>query len=298
MKNGYLQEKSYTEKIFYFFLLALTAKVIFSALSYYLILWIYNIDLSLISINSTLTPAAIRAYKLATILDQIGTFLIPVLVFLKLFYKRPYEIIAFNRLKKSHLILLPTLLIIMICSSFWILEINQNIDFSFLPKEFLETVNIQQDFADQIHQSFIGASSKSLLVNLIIMALLPAFCEELAFRGVLQELFIKWSRNIPIGIFISATIFALLHFQINNIFALLFLGALLGYIRLKTKTIWTTIILHFSYNSYSVLSIFLLKNEIDISLNEHKMAMTILLLISVIVLTTLNLYKKKGLKSP
>ena len=113
-----------------------------------------------------------------------------------------------------------------------------------------------------MHHAFVGNSFMSYLFNIIIMAIVPAFCEELAFRGVVQHLCSKWTGKLHLGIVQSSLLFATLHFQFYNFFALLFVGLFFGYLVAYTGTIWITIIIHFLYNLFSLTILFLSKKEI------------------------------------
>jgi membrane protease YdiL (CAAX protease family) len=152
----------------------------------------------------------------------------------------------------------------MVIASSFLLEFNHSIDFSFLGEHTMSLIKDNQQMMDRLHYSFIGTTNQSLIFNFFLMAMLPAVCEEIVFRGVLQYLFTKWSKNIHLGILLSALVFALLHFQFYNIIPLLLLGTLLGYTMAMTKNIWSTILLHFAYNSFSIVSIYCEKKEIQL----------------------------------
>src|SRR6185312_16298514 len=49
------------------------------------------------------------------------------------------------------------------------------------------------------------------VVNLLIMAAIPAFCEELCFRGALQRILIQICRRAWAGILLAAFLFSFLH---------------------------------------------------------------------------------------
>ena len=261
MKNGYLHEKSTVEKLFYFFMLCLIGKLFFSGLSYYASNWIFNCDLNTIIIGKNLETNTLRAYKFAAVLDQIGTFFIPALVFCYFFSKSFLDYLTLHSLKKSLVLIVPASFVIMYFSSILMLEINQKIDFSFLGDEILASFNENQELLEKIHYSFIGISYSNLAGCILVMAVVPAICEELVFRGILQQLLSKWFNNIHLGIVFSAVIFAVLHFQFLNLLALLFIGIFLGYIVCITNNLWTSIILHFLYNLISVFTIFLEKKS-------------------------------------
>ena len=132
MKNGNYNNKSTTEKLFYFFCICLLGKIVFSGLSYYIALWILNVDLASLTQLDGFNNSTIRAYKIAALLDQLGTFLIPAATFCWVFIFRPNQLLNFHKLELTSLYTLPLIFIIMVISSSFLLELNHNIDFSFL----------------------------------------------------------------------------------------------------------------------------------------------------------------------
>ena len=102
----------------------------------------------------------------------------------------------------------------------------------------------------------------NLLMNVGLMAILPAVAEELFFRGILQPLFIRLTKKKWWGILITSVIFSLLHFQIDNLLAILFASVILGLVYEKKMNIYLNMLLHFAFNTFSLLSLFLIKNDV------------------------------------
>ena len=90
-----------------------------------------------------------------------------------------------------------------------------------------------------------------LLLNLLVIALIPAVGEEMTFRGVLQQSLTR-RMNPHVAIFLSAAIFSFFHFQFFGFFPRLFLGILLGYMFYITGSLWTSILMHFVNNGAAV----------------------------------------------
>jgi len=86
------------------------------------------------------------------------------------------------------------------------------------------------------------------LITVVTVALQPAIFEELAFRGVMQEGLNKITDSRQ-AIFISAFLFTLLHMSFISFFWLMPFALWLGYIRMKEKTIWYGMIIHFCFNT-------------------------------------------------
>ena len=90
-----------------------------------------------------------------------------------------------------------------------------------------------------------------LLLNLVVIALIPAIGEEMTFRGVLQQSLTR-RMNPHVAIFLSAAIFSFFHFQFYGFLPRMFLGLLLGYMFYITGSLWTSILMHFVNNGASV----------------------------------------------
>jgi hypothetical protein len=115
-----------------------------------------------------------------------------------------------------------------------------------------------EDQADKITKAFLATrSSSDLLLNLFMIGLVPAVGEELLFRGVVQQLFKKLTRNSHAAIWISAAIFSALHVQFFGFLPRMVLGAMFGYMLEWSGTLWLPIIAHFINNSTAVIAYYL-----------------------------------------
>ena len=96
-----------------------------------------------------------------------------------------------------------------------------------------------------------------LLLNLLIIALIPAIGEELTFRGVLQQSLTRGMKNPHVAIILSAAIFSFIHFQFYGFLPRMFLGILLGYMFYVSGSLWTSMLMHFVNNGTAVVLYYL-----------------------------------------
>ena len=96
-----------------------------------------------------------------------------------------------------------------------------------------------------------------LLLNLMLLAIIPAFCEELLFRGVFQRIFIDLFRNHHLGVWITAIIFSSIHLQFFGFLPRLILGLVFGYLFYWSGNIWYPVMAHFINNAVPVVSAYL-----------------------------------------
>jgi membrane protease YdiL (CAAX protease family) len=108
---------------------------------------------------------------------------------------------------------------------------------------------------------------------LVIMAFFPALFEEVFFRGVMQNLFIKWWKAPLIAIIMTSLIFSLVHTSIYFFLSRAVLGFVLGMLYYKTKNIWVPVMVHFINNALAVSQLFWMSqtgqkvdvNKLDVS---------------------------------
>lgn len=88
------------------------------------------------------------------------------------------------------------------------------------------------------------------IVDILLVAILPAVCEEFMHRGII----LQGSKNLGYkkAIFYSAILFGLIHLNIEQFFYAAILGVVLAIITIATKNIWPAIIVHFVNNAIVV----------------------------------------------
>ncbi|NGM65560.1 CPBP family intramembrane glutamic endopeptidase [Sphingobacterium sp. SGR-19] len=92
-----------------------------------------------------------------------------------------------------------------------------------------------------------------LLLNIVVMAILPAIGEELFFRGALQQIGTRIFKNEYVAIWLVALVFSAIHIQFYGFFPRLLLGVFFGYMVVWTRNIWTAVIAHFVNNGMVVI---------------------------------------------
>lgn len=128
-----------------------------------------------------------------------------------------------------------------------VLRWNQTLDFG----PFFAMLDKQ---AEQITAMLLSDMSFGrVIVNLLVIALIPAFVEELMFRGWLQRR-LESMMNFHAAVWVAALVFSLLHLQMSGCVPRLMLGAMLGYSYHYTKTLWGSVLMHFVNNAFAVMT--------------------------------------------
>jgi len=143
-----------------------------------------------------------------------------------------------------------------------LIEFNQNMKFPESLSGIESWMKASEEQAQKITEALVSSKEiQGLLLNIFILAILPALGEELLFRGVFQKLFIKITKNHHWGIFITAFIFSAMHFQFYGFLPRLLLGVYLGYLLVWSKSIWLPIVAHFINNAMAVIFYFFFMNS-------------------------------------
>ncbi len=92
-----------------------------------------------------------------------------------------------------------------------------------------------------------------LWVRLVVIALLPAVFEELLFRGVILQSFLRKMKP-ALAILLVSVMFAVAHQHFLRYPATLSVGLLLGWMVYKSGSIWVGVALHAAWNGTSLLA--------------------------------------------
>ncbi len=122
-----------------------------------------------------------------------------------------------------------------------------------LPPSLAFLNEMQAKYDALIESFFSGVTFKRFLLMTLVLAVLPAVGEELFFRGIVQSILSKTALGVHGGIVFTGLAFSLMHFEFQNLLAILFMGVMLGYLFFFTQSIWTCIIAHFINNFLQVL---------------------------------------------
>lgn len=126
----------------------------------------------------------------------------------------------------------------------------------------------QEQAATVLTERFLsGTGVGVLLVNIGLMALLPAMAEELTFRGTLQEVIVESRKTATlkvkshVAVWVTAILFSAIHMQFYGFVPRMLLGALFGYMLLWTGSLWVPITMHFVNNLFAVVAYWVVYNK-------------------------------------
>lgn len=249
--NTYLKYQSAAVQLFTFLMLAGGFFILDFAISNF---FFSDINAVFLSNKEVISDALIAKSKLAQLVTSTMLFIVPALLFAYYSSPKPLPYIGLHK-NLSLVLLLSVCTVYFTIQPFvgWLGQLNEKINFGSLQKILME----KEEMYNKILETFLQMkTSGDLFINLCVMALLPAIGEELFFRGALQKVLLRISGKPWLAIFVSSTIFALLHLTIFKIMPIFTLGLLLGTVYYLTKNLWYTIILHFLNNALAVLAFY------------------------------------------
>ena len=91
-----------------------------------------------------------------------------------------------------------------------------------------------------------------ILIGILVVALCPAICEEIAFRGALLSCF-RGAKSKWFGIIVVSLIFGAFHGSIWRMIPTAMLGAAMGYLLFETENMFYNMLFHFINNAMPVL---------------------------------------------
>lgn len=144
-----------------------------------------------------------------------------------------------------------------------------------------------EEQAAAVTEAFLRTDSLwGLMINIGLMAILPAFAEELTFRGTLMR------SNRPWCIWLVAILFSAIHLQFYGFVPRMLLGAWFGYMLVWSGSLWLPILMHLTNNTLAVLTYdYAFRHELDLdSMETLGTGDTLWLGIASILLTILSIY--------
>lgn len=186
--------------------------------------------------------------------------------------------------------------------------------------EFLSNINQQMVLPKWLHglEQWMKASEESArritaailnmqtlwdcIKNVILIGLLTAVAEEFMFRGGMQPILQKWTKNTHVAIWVTAAIFSAFHMEFYGFLPRLLLGGLFGYLVAWSGSIWPAVWGHFLNNASAVVITYLYqKKHIKLNPDDTNVFSWWQYIFSLIIIIILLLVYKKialGKKQP
>ncbi|MFP4228262.1 MAG: type II CAAX prenyl endopeptidase Rce1 family protein [Salinivenus sp.] len=141
----------------------------------------------------------------------------------------------------------------------WLAQINQALP---LPEGMQMLEESQLEMIQKVLESNLG-----LGFNVVMMALVPALCEEVLFRGYAQRQFERASGAAG-GILLSGVLFGVYHLRPSQVLPLIVIGLFLAYLTWRTGSLWPAILVHLLHNGIAVGLAHVAQRRSDLSMEN------------------------------
>jgi hypothetical protein len=204
--------------------------------------------------KAVITPEIVTKFKWAQLLSALLTFVVPALLFGYFSSPRPLSYVGLHNVFSPAVTIASVLLLVAVQPFVgWLGTVNSNLHFG----PYHEVIKKAEATYTRAMEAFLQMrSAKDLVINLVIMAVLPAIGEELFFRGSLQKVLLRWNKIPWLSILISSFVFAFLHGTVFKVMPIFVLGIMLGTVYYVTRNLWYCILIHFMNNALAVLAVY------------------------------------------
>ncbi len=229
----------------------------FAILSLALIFVLYQVVGGLITLllfKAQVTEENVQAIRWATLIGQVLFILLPTLILVRLRYPGQR---GFFRLKVPDYREV-ILTVVAVFALQQVLQAYMALQGSIpLPEKLEELIDTFKGILEQMYRLLISAKSfEEFLFVVVVVALTPAICEELFFRGLIQRAFEERAMPLKAAI-ITGVIFAAYHVNPFSFVALVGLGSFFGFITYRSQNLTVAISAHFFNNFIACAAIYM-----------------------------------------
>jgi sodium transport system permease protein len=186
-------------------------------------------------------PQGWNQFVITTLVLQVALIATPACLMAIMLTRNPAKTLSLGR--PSFLLTLPAAVLLAAClhpATSWLSEAIRYV------------YPLNPSIVEKLEQFATYASTEPLWQVLLLIAVTPAVCEELAFRGFilsgLRHMGHKWA-----AIGLAAVFFGLAHGLLQQSLAACAIGVVIGYVAVKTGSLWPGMLFHMTHNGLSVL---------------------------------------------
>ncbi|MEG8946230.1 CPBP family intramembrane glutamic endopeptidase [Rosettibacter firmus] len=222
--------------------------------------------LTLLIFGLDFEKADINAVRLLTMGGQILLILVPSLLLSKYIYVDVTSILRIRFPSKKEILvfviglilLIPLLQNFLYVQNYLIEKIAEN---NYLIKSIKNVIDQLDKLLESTYTNLIIAHSfiEGLFIILIV-AVVPAVCEEVFFRGYVQSSF-EYKFKPFWSALLTAVFFSIYHFNPYGLIPLILLGTYLGFSAYMSNSIFIPMILHFTNNFLAITAFFVFGSE-------------------------------------
>ena len=242
---------------------AVVGGLVFGLLAVVIVLMMYGLGIvSNLDMLLAGDPKYIAGFKVIQILSSIGTFILPPIALALTERKKVTEFYLFKQPKFLLVVLVLAIMILSMPFMEWTVIWNQKMVLPDFLHKIEQWMKEKEAIAMKMTIQLITVRSNfDFIVNLVMIAVIPAIGEELMFRGGVQRSLNRAFENPHLAIWLSAIIFSAIHVQFYGFVPRMLLGAGFGYLYYYSGSIWYAMLAHFINNAYAVCAAFYMQKH-------------------------------------
>jgi membrane protease YdiL (CAAX protease family) len=211
-------------------------------------------------------PVTTEALKWVQLIQTAALFLLPPFLMAFLWTKQPLEWLKLKSETRGYGLWAIFLMLMALPAINLVGYFNQQMSLPAFLEPLEQWMKTAEANAAHLTEQFLSVTTfDGLIINILLMALLPAVAEELTFRGVLQRLIQtqtneainREGKRVHLAIWCTAILFSAIHMQFYGFLPRMLMGALFGYALVWTGSLWIPILMHFTNNAMAVILYFL-----------------------------------------
>ena len=250
---------SYTAGFFMLIAFAVAGFILASAAS--IPVWTNMTGKSIKEMGEAMTdPANSNAVKIIQCITAFVGFFLPAVIAAYLLNRKPMKLLGYSpdiKLRQIGLVILIMCVALLVSAGLSYLNEKIPVD----PSWKLKFDKMENDYNQQV-EAILGLNNTGeYVLALIILAFLPALCEETLFRGGLQNFLTRATKMPWLSIVIVSILFSAAHFSYYGFLSRFFLGVILGLLYQYSGKIWLNIIGHFLNNTIAITVIYVYKMQ-------------------------------------
>ncbi len=247
MLKASLSTLSDAKKLLMLIFIAIFSALIFSLVATIIVFAIYGAESFDWMTTMSVAPKSLAALKVMQIMQTIGMFVVPGFLLAYMYSAQPFRYLGFKLFSLKSLVLVIVATIIALPGVNFLASLNEQLPLA------QWMIDMEQK-AEVLTKAFLTTDSfVVLLVNLFMIALLPALGEELIFRAIIQKHLSRITKSQVWGIVISALLFSAFHLQFQGFLPRFALGAMFGLMYAWSGSIWLPIAAHFTNNGIATV---------------------------------------------
>ncbi len=210
--------------------------------------------------NQLSNPEYSKYMKIIQAVNSIVGFLLPTIATAFMLHRRPMRLLGLDRAPEIRQAGVAVLLIaasLLVATAFsyvtHLIPLSESLKASF--------DKMEADYANQVAGIMNLKNRTDYLIAIVLMAFIPAVCEEVLFRGGLQN-YLTRSTNRPwLAIIAVSILFSIAHLSYYGFLFRVTLGIVLGAIYYYSGKLWLSILAHFVNNALAITLYYLAIRE-------------------------------------